>query len=270
MGRRTPRGYDQQLIERGAHLAWRVKERVPFCWMCRSTAGKRAKEHIFPLWLQKQLGAEDELWSPTHRDYLGRVISSRGPYPTTALVAGEVCEKCNTGWMNEIEESFRSVMFPRVGAIDDESAPKLCQWFAKTAIVLNTSQNYRLMIPREVRHAVKHGVPRDMAVFLGRMPNPPDQLAFAQQAGSVIGVLPADEAHLAVAYSERVYACVLRVEDVLAAVVYAPPGSWAKPCAQMTQLHPSSGSRIAWDSLPVIEDMSEPLVLCGDYPAFPA
>lgn len=266
MGKRTRRGYDQRLIERGAHLAWRVKERVPFCWMCRATVGKRAKEHIFPLWLQKELGAEEQLWSPTHRDYLGRVISSRGPYPTTALVAGEVCEKCNGGWMNDIEERFRSVMFPRVRVIDDASAPSLSQWFAKTAVVLNTSQNYRLMIPRAVRHAVKHGVPHDMTVFLARMPKPPDQLAFAQQAGQVIGIVPAEEAHLAPAYFERVYACPLRVDDVLAAVVYAPPGSWAKPCAEMTQIHPWSGSSIVWNALPVVQDISEPLILCGDYP----
>lgn len=260
------RAYDRELTERGARLAWRVKERVPFCWMCRATAGTRAREHIFPLWLQRELGAERESWSPAHYDHHGRLISSRGPHPTTALLAGEVCSRCNSGWMNALEGRFRSVMFPRSPQITEDHARTIAHWFAKTAVILNTSQNYRLMIRRGVRHAVKHGVPRDMAVYLGRMPDPPDQLSFAQQAGQVVGIVRTDMLDVAEQYLSQAYVCVLRVVDVVAAVVYAPPGSWAKPCMDMAQLHPWPGPPLSWSSLPEVEDMMEPLTLCGDHP----
>jgi hypothetical protein len=262
------RAYDQELIDRGASLAWRVKERVPFCWMCRATAGKRAKEHIFPLWLQREVAAERESWSPTHFDSFGREISSRGPHPTSALLAGEVCQKCNGGWMNELEARFRAVMFPPPRVIDEAAGAVIAHWFVKTAVVLNTAQNYRLMIPRGTRHAVKHGVPRDMRVFLARMPDPPDQLGFAQQAGHVIGVVATEKmgAH-AIELLQQAYVCSLRVRDLVAAVVYAAPGGWARPAEDMTELHPWPGEAIPWESLPEITAIWEPLTLYGNHPA---
>lgn len=88
----------------------------------------------------------------------------------------------------------------------------LARWFTKTAVVLNTAQNYRLMIPRGVRHAVKHGVPRDMAVYLARMPGASKALGFNQQAGQVIGVVDSDKADQAPEYLQRAYVCVLQIE----------------------------------------------------------
>ena len=143
----------------------------------------------------------------------------------------------------------------------------LAHWFAKTATVLNTAQNYRLMIPRGVRHAVKHGVPRDIGVFLGRMPKPPDQLAFAQQAGQVIGIVQAELADRGVELITQAYVCVIRVAEVVGAVVYAAPNVWAKPRHEMVQLHPWAGETLRWEELPAVEEIWEPLTLCGDHPA---
>lgn len=260
------RPYDEQLQRKGARLAYRVKERVPFCWMCRATTGMRAKEHIFPLWLQKQLGAQNETWAPTHMDYLGRVVSTRGSHRTTALLAGEVCARCNGGWMNDLEGRFRAVMFPRRAVIDGEEGAVIAHWFAKTAIVLNTAQNYRLMIPRTARHAVKQAVPPGMGVWLARMPNQATRLGFAQSAGGVITVVKRGMAGVASEYLDKAYVCALRVDDVLAAVVYAPPGPWAWPAEDMIQLHPWRDQPIAWESLPQVDEIWAPLTLYGDHP----
>jgi len=61
----------------------------------------------------------------------------------------------------------------------------LARWFLKTAIAINTSQNYRLLLPREVRHAVSTGMPSDVKVFLARHSDPKGgQLNFAQTSGA--------------------------------------------------------------------------------------
>ena len=39
--------------------------------------------------------------------------------PTGALLAGEVCQNCNGGWINELEARFRAVMFPPPHVIDE-------------------------------------------------------------------------------------------------------------------------------------------------------
>lgn len=260
------RGYDKYLKRKGARLESRINEGVPFCWMCSAQSGNRAKEHIFPLWLQRELGAEKETWTPTHTSVFGDILDSRGPHPTTALLAGEICEACNGGWMNALEGRFRKVMFPRCPTIGEADGRVIAHWFAKTAIVINSAQNYRLAFPREARHAAQQGVPPGVGVFLGQMPNAPDRLNFIQVQGNVFGFSRPGMGEMAQELLKRAYCCVIRIDEVVAAVVYAPPGPWAWPLAEMTQLHPWRGEEISWESLPPISDVTEPLMLYAEHP----
>ena len=262
------RRYDQDLAERGALRAWRVDEPVPFCWMCDGTEGLRAREHIFPRWLLTELNAADEPFHPVHRDFLGRPISVRGPIPARAFVAGEVCAVCNGGWMSELELLVRPVLFPAGGrnALPVEDQPVLARWLVKTAVVLNTAQNYRLMIPGHARHAVSSGVPGDFGVWLSRHHQSEGALNFGQTTG-VMSVVPSDQLDRYQEAAERVYGCALAIGDLAAVIVYAEPGCWAMPSEQMTRLWPSRGP-IAWADLPVLDDLSMALQLVGQHPAF--
>ena len=195
MGSRR-RAYDRQLIARGARLAYRVAEEVPFCWLCPAESGRRAKEHIFALSLQRALKAEEEQFTPTHVDSLGRVVSARQTIPAKALLAGEVCEGCNSGWMSRLEAEAAPLLLTRVRcearrSLGEQEQLTLARWFFKTAIVLNSSQNYRLLLPKDVRHSARIGLHPDVRVFVARRPlNPQDRLSFRQGYSGMFSVTP--------------------------------------------------------------------------------
>lgn len=264
------RAYDEQLRAAGAHLEWRVEETVPFCWMCDRTTGRRAKEHVFPRWLLGELNADDERFHPTHQDLFGRPISGRGPIPASAFVAGEICAECNGGWMSHLEGLARAVLFPPGGrdVLDVHGQHTLARWLIKTSVVLNTSQNYRLMIPKLARHKVASGIPRDFGVYIARHRQVEGQLNFAQTAGGVISVVPQDRMDAYKAAAKRVYCCGLAIGDLLGVVVYSPPGAWAMPTERMARIWPPDRPAIAWGELPDVSDMTDPMHLAGLHPDF--
>jgi len=262
------RPYDEQLQARGARLAWRVEEPVPFCWMCDRTEGRRAREHIFPRWLLDELRVADELFNPTHTDFMGRHISSRGPVPASAFVAGEVCEACNGGWMSNLEVAAKPILFPPAGRETLSMADQevFARWLTKVAVVLNTSQNYRLMIPQAVRHALAQGVPPDFGVHLAKHRQESGKLNFAQTTGAM-SIVPSGRETAYQREAAKVYGCALAIDDFLAVVVYARPGAWAMPTEPMTRIWPAAGS-VKWAELPDVEEIWAPLQLGGQHPRF--
>lgn len=264
------RRYDEQLRGRGARLAWRVEEPVPFCWLCDRVSGKRAREHVFPQWLLQALGAEDEEFHPVHRDMLGRLVSARGPIPARAFVAGEVCEACNHGWMSDLEVLVAPILFPPGGrgtlSVRDQAV--LSRWLIKTAVVLNTSQNYRLMVPREARHALAHGVPSDFGVYLARHAQTDGgQLNFMQVAGVSMSIVQSDRVDEHAHASERVYGCALAINDFLGVVIYAVPGAWAVPSEPMARIWPPTQA-VRWGDLPTFPELAANFSLAGQHPEF--
>ncbi len=115
----------------------------------------RSIEHTWPLWLQLDVMRSTK-WSYTgeHRTGEGQIIDSRS-HNGGSLKCGEICRKCNNGWMNELEVNFRQI-FTRINCNGDEIF-KLTHnekniiglWVFKTAIVINRSTNYRKIVPDE-------------------------------------------------------------------------------------------------------------------------
>ena len=191
---RRGRAYDRQLLERGARLAYRIVEDQPFCWMCIRSSEHRAKEHIFPQWLLERLGAANELFAPTHFDLTGRPITRRGPFPASSLLSGETCDACNHGWMSRLEAVFEEVLSRhRAHAWTPSDQKTMAHWFAKTAIAINVSQNYRLLVPAEERHAVADGVPPGFEVYLARANSYHTHLDFKQGWNMGGWLIPPDE-----------------------------------------------------------------------------
>jgi hypothetical protein len=259
------RGYDDDLLKRGATLAPRVEESVPFCWMCSRTSGPRAKEHTFAVSLIRALGAEGELHRATHLPIVGDTpISQRGPFPIEHMIAGEICKACNGGWMSALEVAALPILAPA-----DPPAPLtqrdqlvLARWFLKTAAVLNSSQNYRLMLPAPVRHSAADDPHPDVGVFLGRRPPGGGMFAFAQQAGVTFSFAPTGRQAEVQALMAKGYACAIGVNDLVGVVAYAPPGGWAVPSVETVQIWPA-GPEISRDELPLIDNLFEAVWLQG-------
>jgi hypothetical protein len=232
---------------------------VPFCWMCSRTSGSRAKEHTFALSLIRALRAEGELHRATHLPGIGdRPIRQRGPFPIEQMLAGEVCKACNGGWMSALEVAAVPILVS-----SDLSAPitpddqgVLARWFLKTAAVLDSSHNYRLMLPAPVRHSAAGDPHPDVKVFLGQRALDGGKIEFGQQVGVAFGFAPTDRQAEFQALMAKGYACAIGVNDLLGIVAYAPPGGWAVPSVEAAQIWPTSRS-LPRHELPLIKNLFE-------------
>ena len=171
--------------------------------------------------------------------------------------------------MSSLEVQVRPVLFPPSGraSLDATSQQRLARWFIKTAVVLNTSQNYRLMVPTPARHALAHGIPSDFGVYLASHHQTDGQLNFGQTTGAM-GVAQSEFVEEFQAASEQVYGCGLAIGDLLGVVIYAVPGAWAIPTEPMICIWPLSRDLIHWADLPEVTDITLPLYLAGQHPQF--
>jgi hypothetical protein len=129
------------------------------CLFCGDAlTGVRSLEHVFPLWLLKELGIRDQRVSAVHlfrsadADSSMEVLSSRA-LALENIKEGRICEGCNNGWMSDLEHSCREAILGLVRArrspeqLSEKECLSVARWAAKTAYVLNSSANYTVKIP---------------------------------------------------------------------------------------------------------------------------
>jgi hypothetical protein len=145
------------------------------CMFCNTLLTKvnRSKEHVMPQWLLDYLEIRNEKIQPTHFSATGETKSIR--YHTLeGLLAGQVCEKCNSGWMSILEQSaipiLKSLIDGDITVIDlnDNERIILGRWTAKTAFTLNSSSNYFKNIPSNHYKYIKNNetnLPPNVACF---------------------------------------------------------------------------------------------------------
>ena len=217
------RRFDRNLLATGNRLANRVQEEVPFCWFCDAASGQRAKEHIFPKWLLVHYDALDELVHPTRTSAGGELLSERPERPLRAHVNGEVCAACNNGWMASLEAATKPVLTrrPLRGRITPDEAEILARWFIKTAVNLNVSQPYRLLVDAPARHALATHIPDGFEVYLFRVRRQNGVVDWVQKSVDG-GVVPAGMVDEFNRLTELTLVTHIRVADVVGVVVYRP------------------------------------------------
>lgn len=122
------------------------------CIFCGSIAA-RSKEHVWPLWLQEAVDAQDHVAAWVHRSIVGGAVSRR-VQNTASIVLGQVCSSCNNGWMSELESRVAPIVQALLREVSSttlsaEDAGLLALWAFKTAIALNAASNYRRIVPDE-------------------------------------------------------------------------------------------------------------------------
>lgn len=172
--------------------------------------------------------------------------------------------------MSALETSVAPLLFPaetrRTLEIGEQE--EIARWLVKTAVVLNSSQNYRLMVPSHARHELAVGMSRDFGVYLAYHRQPTGQLDFAQTTGA-LSVTSADQVDAYQRVSEQVFGCGLAIGDLLGIVVYAAPDGWAWPTEPMAKIWPAAQA-LDWQTLPMVDDMQSALMLAGAHPGFRA
>lgn len=219
------REFDRNIFVTGLPHADRVLETVPFCWLCSATAGQRTREHVFARRLLREFPAEQTRVSPVRfaSPLYGSIIASqRGEFPATALVAGSVCADCNNGWMSQLETDARPYLLGETAEVNGAAVAMLARWFAKTAIVINISQPYRLLWHDSRRHQVRTRVPDNVAISLHRVPE--SDVNWAQGAPISLAIHPVgiDAVEVGNLTTNLTHLCSIQVGTIVGTVVAYP------------------------------------------------
>ena len=132
--------------------------------------------------------------------------------PARLFFATGICLQCRVGWIDVLDREFVSI-FPDLAtaSLDRPTQATLAWWFARAAVLLNTSTNYRVLVPATERWALSEGPPPGFSVHLAQMPDRPDPLGYARElreCSSTDGSMSSTEL---ASRAERNFVCSVRV-----------------------------------------------------------
>jgi len=198
------------------------------CCFCKKE-GERAKEHIWPKWLQLELN------SSTKKPHIGVHISVKGSHVISkrnqtgeTLVFGKVCKKCNNGWMSNLEGQFKPIFLQlqkdnNLNSLSKSSRKLIADWSLKTAIMINAGSNYRKIIPLiHYDHLYKYkSLPRDVVIDLGFI-NSTEKLGWQQSNinGIILKQSKFNEEKQAYSISDRSYVITMQLNRLGIKVQY--------------------------------------------------
>ncbi len=122
---------------------------------------------------------------------------------------------------------------PRQGPISGDDALALARWFAKTAVNLNVSQPFRLLVDAQARHGLATGIPSGFAVHLFRSEKQNGVFNWVQKSAGA-AFCPQDQLGDVRRLMERTLVTHIRIADLVGVVVYTPESLRAD------EVHPES------------------------------
>lgn len=119
---------------------------MPTCLFCANPSGNR--EHILPQWLLRSLAPDlnGRLPATAAAFHQRDGTSSVRALDTRNFVTKDVCGRCNTGWMADLENDTIPTLKPLIEMVDSQfsstaleslhsNGEKLALWMAKTALL---------------------------------------------------------------------------------------------------------------------------------------
>lgn len=141
--------------------------RLRCCVFCHTPlAGSKAKEHVLPRWLERQIGSDILIYygHPIDGD-TGKGFSIGWTETVTATAAtrveGRVCSDCNNTWLSSLEMAAQPVVSPLVSGgrqlagLSQRDADLLATWLYKTLLVAVSSGSGEFEIHRCDYHAFR-------------------------------------------------------------------------------------------------------------------
>ena len=226
------------------------------CLLCnKAVGGRRAKEHVFPVWLLKELEITDLDIAPSHFSPQGELLSSR-KQTLSGVLEGRVCTQCNSEWMSSLESSNQDVLTSlfdsskRLQALSHAQRNCLARWACKTSWLLHLSSNYRHTVPRSHLHALPTADPPtpNNVVVLAAQHKSDRLFHWLQSPTWVVDMEPADSERIK-AIAEFSYKISLQLRDLLLLVAW-----WPEPCVyrfhdRIHTLLSTTASCFAWHSV---------------------
>lgn len=87
------------------------------CWFCGDVLGspaRRTREHVVPLWLQRELGIGEHVIEPTLTSVPSAEFLRGRKHTVSSLKTGGVCAVCNNGWMSDLETEVQPILLPLI------------------------------------------------------------------------------------------------------------------------------------------------------------
>lgn len=145
------------------------------CLFCEVelTNSNKSNEHIIPQWLLDHLSIREFEIDPTHMTPKGSVVSKRS-HTLNNFLCGNVCQKCNGGWMSKLEVKAKPILIDLIEGnktvIEYEQIDRftIAQWALKTSLTLNSGSNFLKNIPRHHFHELysnKEKLPDNVTVL---------------------------------------------------------------------------------------------------------
>lgn len=248
------RRHERRLLSNGGELGFRLTEPAEAeCYFCDDTSVDDSQEHIIAQWLQDELGMRGERFSPTY--YFLDQEQGRGQIPATNLVSVGICVECNSGWMSKAEADFQPYFRSRRR---DVAVEPIVRWFAKTAFVLNVTQNTRLLVPRDIRLGLAAGrLDERISVFFHRvvkMEPRGGRINWAQSGGATAPGEVEEGSEQFLESVKHLWACAIRLDDIVGTVLINPPGDTYRSAWEIEgAIALEDGSiarRVGWAHLP--------------------
>ena len=126
------------------------------CIFCEQY-GNKAKEHVWPMWLLDFMGETGRgEFTGLHFNFpWSRPLSVR-KQSIESLVYGNVCNKCNNGWMSELENQCSPLLKDvisnkeKAGPWELREVKLIANWAFKTSVMINSGSNYRKIIGKDL------------------------------------------------------------------------------------------------------------------------
>lgn len=197
------------------------------CLFCQNT--DLSNEHIFGQWLLKELDILKKPLNMTHKNFVGMPLDVRRQSYST-LVNGRVCQKCNNGWMSELERNCKELVLNLMNlnlnekTVADlrENNKDLAKWAFKNVILLNDSVNFRKIIPdNHYQELYKGKIPENVKVLIGFSDKEYEQELNWIQSPTVPLIITKNDYNINEILTQgSYYDVVFRLRDVFFQVVY--------------------------------------------------
>jgi hypothetical protein len=167
--------------------------------------------------------------------------------------------------MNSLEGPFRAIVAgPHQGLLVRKQRIDLAKWLVKTATVLNVSQNYRYLVPDNIRHKLGRApdIPAGFEVYLAKIRVSPGDGQFDWQQGlQSISFVSTKHTSSELAEANMRLGCAIRVNELVGTVYFSPNPVDLRPSVGMTRAWPRPDQGVTWETIPLIDSLHECLIV---------
>jgi hypothetical protein len=146
------------------------------CIFCQQE-GKLSREHLWPRWAQGVLSVEEREQLTQHSIEPHDESHKIWDAPIFSATLKDVCQKCNNGWMSQIEAEAKTYAEPLIAGeeghiIDVDAQWALSRWtYLKVLLFERIDKRQRLLSERRYREMYESslgepGLPGNMSVFI--------------------------------------------------------------------------------------------------------